>query len=144
MDNPYQAPKSDIDKGEINNRSVFWKIYFFIITILSFSGMTTFLLSSGAGIVDYAQLVLLIIATAGLYGFVFCKQVLRPGFWVPFLIFYLIAGIIYEPLSSVNMRQGMTDSMYYISVGIGFIISLPGYYALYRYGKKNEQPWANT
>jgi hypothetical protein len=34
--------------------------------------------------------------------------------------------------------------MYYISVGIGFIISLPGYYALYRYGKKNEQPWANT
>jgi hypothetical protein len=50
--------------------------------------MTTFLLSSGAGIVDYAQLVLLIIATAGIYGFVFYKKVLRPGFWVPFLIFY--------------------------------------------------------
>jgi hypothetical protein len=143
MENPYQAPESDIDKGEIQKRSVFWKIYFFIITILSFSGMATFLLSSGAGIVDYAQLVLLIIATAGLYGFVFCKRVLTPGFWIPFLIFYIFAGIIYEPLSSVNMRQGMSDSMYYISFGIGFVISLPGYYALYRYGKKHEQPWIN-
>jgi hypothetical protein len=141
MENPYQTPSSNIDQGEIHKRSVFWKIYFFIITILSFSGMTSFLLSSDAGVVDYVELVLLIIATAGLYGFVFNKKVFKPGFWIPFLIFYLISGIIYEPLSSVDMRQGMTDSMYYISFGIGFVISLPGYYALYKYGKKHEQPW---
>lgn len=144
MDNPYQAPKSDIDNGELQTRSVFWKIYFFIITILSFIGMVSFLLSSGAGIIDYAEFVLLIIATAGLYGFVFTKKVLSPGFWVPFLVFYLIAGIAYEPLSSVNMREGMSDNVYYISVAIGYIFSLPGYYALYKYGQKSEQPWTNT
>lgn len=144
MENPYQAPKSDIDNGEKPKRSVFWKIYFFIITILSFIGMASFLLSSGAGMIDYAEFALLIIATAGLYGFVFCKKVLTSGFWIPFLVFYLIAGILYEPLSSVNMREGMSDSVYYISVAIGYIFSLPGYYALYRYGNKYEQPWANT
>ena len=144
MFNPYQAPRSDIDNGEIKQRSVLWKIYFFLITILSFVGMGSFILSSGAGIVDYAELILLIIATAGLYGFAFRKKVLAPGFWIPFLILYFVAGVIYEPLSSVNMREGMTDSVYYISVAIGYIFSLPGYYALYRYGKKSEQPWVNT
>jgi hypothetical protein len=144
LENPYQAPKSDIDNGEVKTRSVFWKIYFFIITILSFLGMMSFLLSNGAGLIDYAEFVLLIIASAGLYGFAFCKKILTPGFWIPFLVFYLISGIFYEPLSSVNMRQGMTDSAYYISVAIGYILSLPGYYGLYKYGKKNEQPWVNT
>jgi hypothetical protein len=66
----------------------------------------------------------------------FCKKALSPGFWNPFLIFYLIAGIACEYLSSVNMREGMPESVYYISVVIGYIFSLPGYYALYKYGKK--------
>lgn len=144
MENPYQIPKSDIDNGEIQSRSVFWKIYFFIITILSFIGMASYLLSSGAGIVDYAELVLLIIASTGLYGFAFSKKILTPGFWIPFLIFYLITGIFYETLSSVNMRQGMSDSTYYLSVAIGYVLSLPGYYALYKYGQKSEQPWLST
>jgi hypothetical protein len=143
MENPYQPPKSDIDNGEIQKRSIFWKVYFFIITILSFIGMLSFLLSSGSGIVDYAQLILLIIATAGLYGFAFDKKILSPSFWIPFLVFYFIAGIAYEPLSSVNMRHGLSDSEYYFSIAIGYILSFPSYYALYRYGNKHERPWIN-
>lgn len=141
MDNPYETPKSDIDTGEIGNRSIWWKIYFFAITILSFTGMYSLLNSAGAGIVDYAELLLLVIATAGLFGFVFSKRILTASFWIPFLVFYIITGLVYEPLSSVDMRAGMSDIAFHISTAIGYLLSLPGYYALYKYGKKNEPPW---
>ncbi len=141
MENPYESPKSDIDIGEKVNRSIWWKIYFFTITILSFAGMSSLLISDNAGIVDFAEFVLLLIATAGLFGYVFLKRILTARFWIPFLIFYIIAGLAYEPLSSVDMRAGMSDVAYYISMAIGYLLSLPGYYALYMYGKKNEPPW---
>ncbi len=144
MENPYVAPKSDLDIGESFKRSIGWKIYFFIITILSFLGMISFLVADDAGIIDYIEFLLLIIATAGFYGFVFLKRILFPKFWIPFLIFYVIASVAYEPLSSVDMRQGMSDAMYSISTAIAYLFSLPAYYALYKYGKETEHPWKNA
>lgn len=74
MENPYEAPQSRVDTGGATKRSTWWKVYFFIISVLSFMGMGTFLLSEGAGIIDYIELLLLITATAGLYGFAFSKK----------------------------------------------------------------------
>ena len=144
MENPYEAPKSNVDISSKIKRSIWWKIYFFIITLLSFVGMTSFLLSESVGIVDYIEALLLLIATVGLFGYAFSKKVLFPKFWVPFLVFYLVAGLIYEPLSSVDMRQGVSDSEYYIGLLIGYIISLPAYYGLYKYGNENELAWQNV
>jgi len=144
MENPYEAPQSRVDTGGATKRSTWWKVYFFIISVLSFMGMGTFLLSEGAGIIDYIELLLLITATAGLYGFAFSKKVLFPKFWIPFLIFYLIAGVVYEPLSKVDMRGGMPDSEFYIGLIIGYIMSIPAYYGLYQYGNKNGLPWRNV
>lgn len=103
--------------------------------------MFALLFSDNAGLVDYAEFVSLLIATAGLFGYVFLKRILSARFWTPFLIFYIIAGLVYEPLSSVDMRAGMSDVTYYISLAIGYLLSLPGYYALYMYGKGDEPPW---
>jgi len=145
MENLYSPPKSDINNpNEKEKRSIWWKIYFFIITILSFVGMISFLMADGAGIVDVLETIILCIATIGFFGFVFNRRFFRPGFWLPFLVFYLISGFIYEPLSNVDMRQGMSDLEYYISYAIGLVISLPAYWALYRYSKPGSQPWINT
>lgn len=144
MANPYEPPKADIGSGITVKRSVWWKVYFFIITILSFLGGIAFLMEEGAGIVEYAQLALLVIATAGLFGFAFEKRILFPKFWIPFLVFNIVMGLAYEAMSSVDLRAGMTDMEFYIGMAIGYLISLPGYYALYKYGKENESPWAKA
>lgn len=146
MENPYSSPESDLGSGSptTTKRSIWWKIYFFVISILSFLGMTTFLLSDGAGIIDYLELLLLIVATAGLFGFVFSKKVLFAKFWLPFLIIYFVTGLFYESLSGVDMRQGMSGSAYYISMAIGYLVSIPGYYGLFMYSKAETHPWQNA
>jgi len=145
MENIYSSPKSDLNNpNEKLKRSIWWKIYFFVITVLSIAGMSTYLVADGAGFVDFVETILVCIGTAGLFGFVFNQKVIRPGFWLPFLIFYIISGFIYEPLSNVDMRQGLSDVEYYVLYGIGLVLSLPAYWALYLYGKSDNQPWKTT
>jgi len=141
--NPYETPKSEVQSKNFQKRSIWWKIFFFIITLLSFTGMATFLVAEGVGIVDYVEFLLLIIATTGFFGFVFNKKILFPKFWFGFLIFYLISGFFYDSLSGVDMRDGMSDNMYYISLAVGYIISIPGYCALFLYSRESHQIWNN-
>ncbi len=145
MENPYAPPKSEIEGADVPfKRSIWWKIYFWIITVLSFLGMTSLLSMEGSGIVDYVQFILLAFASAGLFGFVYLKKIFIPGFWIPFLAFYLIYGFAYESLSDIDMRQGMTDAEYLVGMAIGYIISLPAYYGLFKYGNKKGQPWSQA
>ncbi len=145
MESPYNPPESNIgiDTSIITKRSVWWKIYFVFITVLSFLGMTSYLTAENSGLVDYLMLVLSVISTAGFFGFVFSKKVLFPKFWIPLLLTSFIFGLFYEALSGVDMRQGMTDDMFYISMIIGYILSLPAYYGVYQYGNANKHPWVN-
>ncbi|MCM8857900.1 MAG: hypothetical protein LC541_20020 [Candidatus Thiodiazotropha sp.] len=146
MENPYSSPESDLgaEASDITKRSIWWKIYFFVITTLSFLGMATFLVSNDVGFIDYLELMLLIVATAGLFGFVFSRKVLFPKFWLPFLVVYFVAGLFYESLSSVDMRQGMSDGEFYISIAIGYLMSIPAYYGIYMFGKADRHPWKNA
>jgi len=145
MESPYSAPESDVEAGMslVSKRSIWWKIYFVFITILSFLGMASYLTAENSGLVDYLMFLIAIISTAGLFGFVFSKKVLFPKFWIPLLLISLVFGLFYEALSSVDMRQGMTDDMFYISMAIGYILSLPAYYGIYQYGNANKHPWVN-
>ncbi len=146
MESPYNPPESNlgIDGSLITKRSMWWKIYFVFITILTFFGMTSLLTTEGSGIVDYLMFILAIISTAGFFGFVFSKRVLSPNFWIPFLLVSFIFGLFYEALSGVDMRQGMTDNMYYISMAVGYALSLPAYYGIYQYGNAKKHPWVNS
>lgn len=145
MENMYVTPKSDVSNpNERFKRSIWWKIYFFFISVFAFGGMISFLMSEGAGLVDVIEMILLCMATAGFFGFVFNKKVLFPRFWLPFLIIYFVSGFAYEPLSNVDMRQGLSDMEYYISAGFGLLISLPAYWALYSYSRPENEPWKNA
>lgn len=145
MDNIYKSPESNLDNGGgVFKRSVWWKVYFYIITLLSLIGMISYLVSDGAGFIDYIEAMILLGSTTGLFGFVFNKKILFPGFWLPMLIVELLSGFAYEFLSNVDMRQGMPDFEYYIAYAVGIVFSLPGYWALYSYGKAKNQPWASV
>lgn len=142
--NPYQAPESDLgNKGEFK-RSIWWKIYFFFITILSALGMVSLFAVPGAGITEYINLAIWLIATAGLFGFVFVKPIHKPEFWLQILIVSLVFSVAYYFITDINLRAGMSETEFYISSAIGWLFSLPSYYALYAYSKSSNPAWKNA
>lgn len=142
MTNPYESPKSDVAREANFKRSIWWKVYFFIITILGAFGSISFLFEEQAGVAEYLQLLLFILFTTGLFGFTFLKKILIPTVWLWVLIISLLFGAFYEQLTSIDLRQGMTDTGFYLTMAFGWLISIPGYIALYLYSKPNKQPWA--
>ncbi len=143
MNNPYDAPKSEVIAAGISPRSAWWKVYFFVITLLSVLGMGSILLSEGVGVIDYIEFLMLLIATAGLYGFVFRKKVFVSGFWWPFLALYILLDLFYDSLTGIDLREGIEDQEYYVSVLIGYALALPSYYGLFRFGDRRLHPWTS-
>lgn len=141
MENPYRTPKSDVDKDHKPHRSLWWKAYFFIIVPLSFWSIFDLLNAEGAGLIEIIEFIFMTIATFGLFGFVFSKKIFRPGFWIPFLVAYVLTDLSYGSLSSVDLQQGLSDKEYMTSIIIGFLLCFPEYYALYRLGDKNSPIW---
>jgi hypothetical protein len=139
--NPYQAPKSDIETDRTFKRSVWWKVYFIIVTMIGAYGNYTYLDDSKAGFVDYVSLFLWLVATAGLFGFVFNKAIYRSNFWLYALAVYLLFSFVYYFITDLDLRMGMGDAEFYISVAIGVFLSLPTYYALYIFSKPDNPVW---
>ena len=142
--NTYQKPESDVQNETEFKRSIWWKIYFFFLTILSAFGMVSFLNAPGAGISEYISLILWVFATIGLFGFVFVKPIYKPEFWLQVFIAYVVFGFIYYFITDVDLTMGMSDTMLYISNSISLLISLPGYYGLYKFSKPNYPAWKNV
>jgi hypothetical protein len=141
MENPYQTPASNVGPEVKFKRSIWWKIYFFFITILSAFGIVSFLVAPGAGITEYISLVLWLIATIGLFGFVFLKPIYNPKFWLQVLIVYVVFSFAYYFITDVDLRMGMNDTEFYISIVIGWLLSLPAYYGLYAFSKPTNPTW---
>lgn len=141
---PYQPPRSNVESGgngAPGQRSVGWKIYFFLISVLSvFSFLGIFGLEDH-GVPEYVLVVLWVPATAGLFGFSFVRPILFPDFWRYFVVAYVIYGVAYYWLTGIDLRAGMTDGVYYVSNAIGWALSLPGYIALYLYGQATDLAW---
>lgn len=139
--NPYQTPESNLGQDNQLKRSVWWKIYFFFITILSVIGMISLLVKPAAGIAEYTSLLTWTMATIGLFGFVFLKPIYKPQFWLITLIVYLAYDVIYYFITNIDLRMGLSDLEFYISTAIGVLLSLPTYYALYSFSKPDNRVW---
>ena len=141
-DNPYQSPSAEVGVAATLRRSVGWKIYFFAISLIAFYGTFIYLSSEGAGFAEYLSLILLLIASVGLFGFCFLKKFLFPRFWLVFLVIYFVYGFVYIFITKVDVRLGMSDVMFYASFVFGLVVSMPGYYALYAYGNSDNPIWS--
>lgn len=138
---PYKPPDSDVRVDARGARSIGWKIYFFLITILSafsFLGVFTF---EGVGVAEYVSVVLWVPATAALFGFAFVRPVANPGFWRYFLVVYLVCTFAYYFVTNIDFSAGMTATEYMISNAIGWALALPGYIALYLYSRPGDIAW---
>lgn len=139
--NPYKTPSSDVTVDETFKRSIWWKIYFFFITIISAFGMISFFMNPEAGVSEYISLILWLIATVGLFGFTFLRPIYKPIFWLQVLIAYLIFSIAYYFITDIDLRMGMSNTEFYISVAVGWLLSIPAYYGLFAFSKPTDPAW---
>lgn len=142
--NPYAPPEANIVSEMTFKRSIWWKVYFYPITLLFFIGMISILKEESAGFVDYLYMATTIVATIGFWGFIYQKKILFPRFWIVFLVLYIVFGVAYEFITEVDFRDGMSDKHYYISILIGYVLSFPSYVAIFSYGKNNNPVWKKT
>jgi hypothetical protein len=138
---PYQTPASNLVPESKFKRSVWWKIYFFFITILTALGMFSFMMNPDAGAPEYMSLIIWIVATTGLFGYVFLKPIFKPKFWLYILIADLIFSFAYYFMTNIELRAGMSDMTFYIANAFGIFITLPEYYALYDFSKIDNPVW---
>jgi hypothetical protein len=141
---PDQTPSSDLEHKCKFKRSVWWKIYFFIFTFLAAIGLASVLTAPNAGASEYVGLVISLVFTVGLFGFVFLKPIHKPNFWLQVLIVDVVFSVIYYFITDVDLRMGMSDMVFYVSHAIGLVISFPGYYGLYAFSKSNNPIWSNA
>lgn len=139
--NPYKTPNSNVIIDEIYKRPIWWKIYFFFITIISAIGMISFLFQPQAGVSEYINLILWLIATAGLFGFTFLKRIYKPIFWLQVLIAYLIYSVAYFFVTDIDLRMGMSSVEFYITSAVGLLLSIPTYYGLFAFSRPTDPAW---
>ena len=139
--NPNKATESNLDVENKFKRSIWWKIYFFVITILTAIGMVSFLQDPQSGISEYIMLALSVATTIGFFGFVFLKKIYKPMLWLPILVTSMTFSIIYYFITDLDLRMGMSDTIYYISNVFSWMLFLPAYYGLYAYSKPDDPAW---
>ena len=142
--NPYQTPESELKVDAQFKRSIWWKIYFFFITTMSALGMVSFLVDPNAGITEYISLSIWLVATVGLFGFVFLKPIYKPEFWLSVLIAYISYSAAYYFITDVDLRAAMSDSEYYVSNAIGWLLSVPAFYGLFSFSRPANPIWKSA
>ena len=109
---------------------MFWKIYFWVFTILIIVGYASGEFSSNWDIIDLPAS---ICAFVGLFSYAYKKRILNRIFWKSFLPIYIIWDLTYNLALSPEYSEEPTE---YIYVLIAYIFVVPLYIALYRYAFK--------
>lgn len=120
-----------------------WKAYFWLITVATFAilifavfGEVEIFIEDNifSNIYNFVFTVIGIFSLIGIYGFIYEKKCFYKELWMFFLIILVIEGIS-ELISFFNYYQ------FFIIAGT-YILSLPYYYALYKYAFKMNFIWS--
>ena len=132
-------------------RSIFWKIYFFIFTglaLLSFMEMVSY---ENFGIAEIIAMLIGIIGTFGFYGYVFSKMLFRRSFWLYFLPVCIIFNIAYYFITDAVIFPEMEDLspaenkfLTLFAIIVGSVISFPSYVGLLLYGLPSNKLWKSN
>jgi len=134
-------------------RSIFWKIYFFIFVGLTslefiFVGLTSleFIFESiETTIWDIVNIPIMIMATIGLYGYVFSKNFYKQYFWLCFFVFLIIWDAMYLIVVGMPPDPELTEmENKYIdlfAIILTYILMTPAYIGLLFYGLPSNKLW---
>jgi len=129
-------------------RSIFWKIYFYIYAILCLFGIMEMVGYEGFGVAEIISMLTASIGSIGLYGYVFSKRILKRSFWLYFLPVYIIFNIAYFFITDAVIFPEMEDLspaenkfVTLFAIIVGFVMSFPAYVGLLLYGLPSNKLW---
>lgn len=164
MDNPYQAPTTNVDNGIVEPRTKKgWKILAWVaVAVQLLSTVVMFAFAAelfGPGMEEYgyefsswdylASLIIYPMMAAGLFGFAYDKRLLNANVWK----LILVVGFALDIYSYSEQGWSFGDDIsilayaWYLTVfywGVFVLLlvySLFQYYALYQYGFKSPEIW---
>ena len=91
-----------MDKEIRIERSIFWKIYFVLLICLIVWGTNESLIDENSGLIEIIEIPMVLIATIGLFGYVFSKRIYKQSFWFTFFWVYLIFSLVSPFLSEIE------------------------------------------
>ncbi|MCZ6854379.1 MAG: hypothetical protein O7G86_10715 [Gammaproteobacteria bacterium] len=132
-----------VDEAPTLERSVMWKIYFVIIILITLVGFATQYSMLNAGIAEIVSALLAVPAMVGLFGYAFSKKILNGKIWLVVLVVYLVWSGLYPFVTNLDLTAGgmLTDTMFWISQAVGWVIAFPSFLALYLYGRSSYPLW---
>jgi len=83
-------------------RSIFWKIYFWLIICVSVWGLNYTLSHENSGLIEIIDIPMTLIATIGLFGYVFSKRIYKQSFWICFFWILLAYSLVSPFLSEIE------------------------------------------
>lgn len=142
---PYKPPvDNQIFDVEDEKRSVWWIVYFVFILALAGFGFISLYTRSESGLPEHISLLNFVIGMIGLAAFALNKKILTPKFWRYFVILDILYSIVYSFVTQVDQSAGMPHNVYLISEAVGWIISVPSYWALILYSSPSNRPWSKA
>ena len=116
-------------------RSIFWKIYFVLLICLIVWGTNESLIDENSGLVEIIDVPMTLIATIGLFGYVFSKRIYKQWFWICFF------GV-YSSYSFFSFFKANEVNLYPLfTVIFAITLTLPAYIALLLYALPSNKLW---
>ena len=132
-------------------RSIFWKIYFFIYAILCLFGVMEMVGYEGFGVAEIISILTASIGSIGLYGYVFSKRIFNRSFWLYFLAVYTIFNIAYFFITDAvifpefeELSPAENKFLILSSIIFTIVISFPSYVGLLLYGIPSNKLWKSN
>ena len=129
-------------------RSIFWKIYFCFIVYICVWATNENLKDENFGIIDFIDVLMMLIGAIGLFGYVFSKRIYKQSFWIYFFGIYLAFCLVHSFLSEIEFvpddpELSATENKFIniFALVFGILFSLPSYIGLLLYGLPSNKLW---
>tara|TARA_B100000586_G_C19869145_1_gene326051 strand:- start:72 stop:515 length:444 start_codon:yes stop_codon:yes gene_type:complete len=129
-------------------RSIFWKIYFCFMVYICVWATNENLNDENFGIIDFIDILMMLIWAIGLFGYVFSKRIYKQSFWIYFFGIYLAFCLVHPFLSEIEFvpddpELSATENKFIKTFALVFaiLLSLPSYIGLLLYGLPSNKLW---
>ena len=149
MDNPYQAPQSNVDNGIVEVKSKKgWKIYFWFILLISIVSVSSVVIDNDLEFTFVEKIISFCvypIVSMGIFGLAYSKRFFAPIFWKLWMLVSLVADAYSLPEIFKMDMEFAFDWELYIYYGVITALLLPitiiPYIGLYFYAFKSPEIW---
>ena len=140
-DNPYKTPESDLAIEPQVSRSLWWKLYYVFYLFLILLSIVAVVFGDQIDLLDFINTFVSIVASLGLYGYVFSRKIFVRRIWFPVFIVFLLSDATSVLLAGGDFPAGLDRSYFLTILALTWLMSVPAYVALFHYSKQKHRVW---